>query len=586
MKRKSTQNSKRLILGALVLCLLGVAPDETTAQRPGPPGTFRIQVTLIPVDVRVTDAQGRPVLDLKKEDFTLLENGIRQDIRHFDLQTLKPEPPESDSKVLLRRIPTMELAPEKERTFLILLGRGRLQRPFKNIDAATEFVRSGLLPQDRVAVFAYNRATDFTTNHEQIAQVLERYKNIHEKIESRLELRMSGLAAIYGSKEIPKSLQPDIDKIFQAQGAPGSRQLPPGRVTDSGKIAEDTRQATDTLQSMEIGSLNVSPFDQLRANAVTDLPFEEYISTNVLAMQDLQNIYTSIEYLRYVSGEKHLLFFTENGLFLPRLDNDRSIAAMANDARVTIDTFQTGGVYSDFPMPAASGTFSKRPPSASRMFALSTLKTISELTGGQSFVHEDIGKSLSQLNDATLSDYLLGYYPKNTNWNGNYRRITVKVNRPGLNVSFRHGYYARDTIEPFDREAFLTYSRISSAASYSSEVKDVKFKAKAKQDTSNGEIKIDLIIDPTVVPFQAAGKLHQGKLFVTIFYGNSKGRYLGDVWDTMEMNLREETYQRVMRDGIPFSVRIPMKEPGETFKIVVYNYENDKVGSVMLKAKQ
>jgi hypothetical protein len=259
---------------------------------------------------------------------------------------------------------------------------------------------------------------------------------------------------------------------------------------------------------------------------------------------------------------------------------------MANDARVTIDTFQTGGVYGDFPMSAASGTFSKRPPSASRMFALSTLRTISELTGGQSFTHEDIGKSLSQLNDATLSDYLLGYYPKNANWNGNYRRITVKVNRPELNVSFRHGYYARDTIEPFDREAFLTYSRISSAASYSSEVKDVKFKAKAKQDAANGDIKIDLIIDPTVVPFQAAGKLHQGKLFVTIFYGNSRGRYLGDVWDTMEMNLREESYQRVMKDGIPFSVHIPMKEPGETFKIVVYNYENDKVGSVMLKAKQ
>ena len=61
-------------------------------------------------------------------------------------------------------------------------------------------------------------------------------------------------------------------------------------------------------------------------------------------MQDLQNIYTAVEYLRYMDGEKHLLLFTENGLFLPRLENDKSLAAMANDARVTIDTFQTGGV--------------------------------------------------------------------------------------------------------------------------------------------------------------------------------------------------------------------------------------------------
>jgi predicted component of type VI protein secretion system len=105
-------------------------------------------------------------------------------------------------------VPTAELTPQSRRTFLILMGRGMYQTPWKDVDALIRFVQKELLPQDLVAVFAYNRASDFTADHERIAAVLERYKKIHEKIESRLSLRFTRLVAIYGSKAMPKSLQP------------------------------------------------------------------------------------------------------------------------------------------------------------------------------------------------------------------------------------------------------------------------------------------------------------------------------------------------------------------------------------------
>jgi VWFA-related protein len=590
-----------VILGAISICL---TTGKTTSQQSEVPGTIRVHVSLIPIDVQVADKDGKPVLDLTKDDFTVLENGVRQDIRHFSLQAMVAMVPNPKSKLLLRKVPTLELAPQSSRTFLILLGRGRIQRPFRSVDALIRFVRKDLLPQDQVAVFAYNRATDFTTDHEQIAQVLERYKKIHEKIESRLTLLMSGLAAIYGSREIPKSMQPNINAIFQAPGAPGSREVPPGRITDSGQLSQDMRQVTDTLQRMELNSASVSPLEQMQANMLTDLPFEEFVSTNAMTMQDLQNISTSIEYLRYMDGEKHLLFFTENGLFLPRLENDKSVAAMANDARVAIDTFQTGGVYStmSFSNPAVAPTGSRmrgsgaavraRTPvmqgSTSRTFALSSLQNISQLTGGQSSIHGDISSALDELNEVTRSEYLLGYYPKNTDFDGRYRKITVRVNRPDVEVSFRHGYYARTILEPFDRQAFLTYSRIAAAGAYISEVRDLHFKATAKQDTSlpdKPEVQVDLLINPLAVPFQTVNELHQGRLDITIFYGDSKGRFLGDVWETLDMNLKESTYQRAMQDGIKFSVRIPMEVPDQTLKVVVYNYQNDKVGTVMIKAK-
>jgi VWFA-related protein len=48
------------------------------------PLSLRVDVSLVTVDVEVTDAVGRPVTTLKKEDFQVLENGAAQTVRSFD----------------------------------------------------------------------------------------------------------------------------------------------------------------------------------------------------------------------------------------------------------------------------------------------------------------------------------------------------------------------------------------------------------------------------------------------------------------------------------------------------------------------
>jgi len=585
-------------------------PAQQADQRPGPPGTFRVRVRLIPVDVVVTDKNDRPVPDLKKEDFTILENGRPQEIRHFTVQTLSPEEQTQAGKVpaaptRLRKVPTLDLTPRSNRTFLILLGRGRHQSPFRNIDELVNFVRRDLLPQDLVAVFAYNRATDFTTDHQRIVQVLERYKKIHEKIESKLEVRFSGLAAIYGNKAIPKSLQPEIDEIFNAQGGLASRQVPPGRITAQGRMSEDEKRVSETLQRVEVSDAmgdqgaGVDPFDQLEADMLTDLPFDQYAATSAMTNQDVQNIFTAIEYLRYMEGEKHLLFFTQKGLFLPRMEYDKGVAAMANDARVVIDTFHTGGVEMplDSTFSASTSAMSARGLTAlgmnrrtgvrSNAWALASLRTISELTGGRSSIIQDTDISLARLNEITRVEYLLGYYPANDAWDGKYRRISVKVDRPGLKVSFRHGYYARDSLQPYDRREFLAYSRISAAAGYGPELHDIAFKVAAvPQNSPEGQpqLRVDLQIDPSSVVFKTINDRHTGQVRVTIFYSDSKGRLLGEQWRTLDMNLREETYQRIIGSTIPISIPIPLQDPKQLIKVVVYDSGGDRVGSLLTRA--
>jgi VWFA-related protein len=645
----------RLVVGALVV-LASVRGAVWLSAQERAPGAIRVRITLVPINVVVTDLNDRPVNDLKASDFTVLEDGVRQQISHFEFQALAAmaTDPAKPATALLRKVPTAELTPETRRTFLIVLGRGRLQQPSKGIDGLLQFVRTELLPQDVVAVFAYNRATDFTTDHEKIAQVLERFKKYHEGIEAKMALRFSGLAAIYGSQEIPKGLQSEIANIFEVPGAIGAREVPPGSVTGEQQMKSDSRVVSDTLQRAAIaeatgGALN--PLDMLRADALTDLPFDDFVSSNSQTMQDVQNLYTAVEYLRYVEGEKHLLFFTENGLFLPRLEHDESLAAMANDARVTIDTFQTGGVAPppDIAVPGAAapsgggaagagggggvgggggrgaaggggggggrggaggggggggrggggGQQGGAPPgggqgggrngSASQMFALTSLRNISRLTGGRASIHASVPEALARLDDQTRSGYLLGYYPKNGDWNGKYRRVVVRVNRPDLKLSYRHGYYARESVQPFDRKTFLSYSRISAAASYALEVKDIGVKAavKAVPAASGGgqEAQVDLVIQVSKLPFAGQDGRHKAALQITTFYGDARGRSLGDLWQTLGLNLRDDTWQKALKDGLPFSTRVPLQAAGQTFKIVVYSYDADKVGSVTARLK-
>lgn len=610
MRERFPQVAAAGLGSVLILASVVSLFERPTSAQAQVPGAIRVRVTLVPVDVRVTDAGGRPVLDLRKDDFVILEDGVRQQIDHFSQEVLTAREPAPDEKVMLRKVPTFELSSQSARTFLVVLGRGRLQGPTKGIDGLIRFVRQDLLPQDRVAILAYNRATDFTTDHEQIAQVIERFRKYHERIESTLALRFSGLAALYGSKEIPKSLQPEINRIFSPsaeQAGPGSRQVPPGLITDAGRMADDSRRVTDAFQRIDTGSQN--PFDRLEADSVTDLPFEDYVSLSASTLQDLRNIYTGIEYMRYIEGEKHLLFFTEEGLFLPRLDNDKSVAAMANDARVVIDTFQTGGIITQSlvpgsgaasPFSASQGGMGGRggspppttslfgPGTTSRMNALNSLRNVSDLTGGQASVLADAYTNLTRLDETTRVQYLLGYYPKDTTWDGKYRRITVRVNRPGVRVSYRHGFYAKETLQPFDREAFLAYSRITAAGQYNGEVKDIAFKLKTSEaEGANGanEIQVDLAIDISRVRFRDVGGRHEGKLYVTTFYGDNRGRYLGGIWQEMELNLLEETYEGAQRSGLPYSVRVPRSGPGQTLKIVVYDYNADLVGSATATAK-
>src|SRR5260370_38264086 len=73
------------------------AQDESTKERPRrvlptetePQDIIKIDTDLVPVDVTVTDAKGRLVRNLKREDFKLYEDGAQRSIASFNVEKIE-----------------------------------------------------------------------------------------------------------------------------------------------------------------------------------------------------------------------------------------------------------------------------------------------------------------------------------------------------------------------------------------------------------------------------------------------------------------------------------------------------------------
>jgi VWFA-related protein len=550
------------LAGAVATGVLAQAdkPQQSAAgQQPSPvPGTFRSRITLVPLDIRVLAQSGRPIANLRQEDFTVIEDGEEQRIAHFSRQLLTPDAP-SDAEPRMRQPSSEDVQPQHNRVFLLALGRGRLQYPARGVDAAIRFVRERLLPQDQVAVLAYNRATDFTSDHEAVAHVLERFRERHERLEADLKHQVSGLAAVYGGREIPEKMQSEIDELFESPDTPDFRRLPAGPVLDLEGMAMDVSREYETR------------------NPVDRLSFDAFVGQNVQTFHDLGNVYAGIEYLRYIEGEKHLVFITENGLFVPRVENDERLADVASDARVVIDTIKTGGVYGEPP-----GNRWLSEAAWAHNFAAMSLQNVSRLSGGQSSLFRYADDAFRRIDDATRSWYSIAYYPANTSFDGKFRTIEVKVKRPGVTVLARHGYFAREQLVPFDRRQFLTYSRVLAAGAYGGELTDIPVNITSRRvaDSDSGRVLVlDVRIDPSKVDFTDAGGLQTASLDVAVFCADKKRRTVCEQWDKLDLKLTPEALERAKQEGLSYGARVPLTGEPRDVKVIVYEYGADVLGS-------
>ncbi len=170
--------SWRTIAGALAGI---VAAATLAAQTPQDTPTFRAGVQMIDVDVVVTDKDGKPVRDLTREDFEIVEHGKSQTIRTFSQIDL---PFENPAALAARRARDVEpdvvtnTVPEG-RTYVLLLGAWSVpEDALRARHVAERWLDEVVQPLDRVAVVhvlgTFTDGQPFTSSRRQILHSINR----------------------------------------------------------------------------------------------------------------------------------------------------------------------------------------------------------------------------------------------------------------------------------------------------------------------------------------------------------------------------------------------------------------------------
>ena len=558
------------LAGAVLAATVAVAIAAQTPQPAAPP-QFRGGVMLVPVDVRVVDRLGNPVTDLKESDFSILENGRPQPLKHFSVvdlslpATARPLAGQLTAEALLE-------APTR-RVFLLVLGRGRLQPPARGADAAIAFVKNHVMPQDYVAVIAWGRATSFTTDHPKTLGILERFKSRHEKIEQDLRQYYSGLFAVYAGPEMPAHIQKQVEAVFEEPGAT----MTPGQPTLTAVGAREELAIRNDLMTNEIreatGSTNfITPVgqdaDSVRNRIGRDLTFDEFVGINRQSQQDIGNLYAGIAYMRHLAGEKHLIFLTEHGTYLPSAEDDRSLASQAADARVAMHVMHTGGTTTR----GDGGGFTQ------------TSSRVAQMTGGH-FSSTTMGpRFMDQIDRATRFQYLLGYSPASSTLDGRFRNIQVRVNRRDVRVFHRQGYFARRTPIGLTPALILAQSRIASALMAGGNVPDIELTVAASLP-KGAKGATPVTIEITVKP----GRLHTEpttdptltrlSVEVAMFATDARDRIVGQSWRTVTTDMTPQALERFRTHGLRFTGTLEASAVAKKVKVVVYDPAADLLGT-------
>ena len=72
-----------ILIFSQIFLLTGLSAQQKATQKPDNMPTIRAEVNMISLPVVVTDRLGKRITDLKREDFQVFENGVRQEIAGF-----------------------------------------------------------------------------------------------------------------------------------------------------------------------------------------------------------------------------------------------------------------------------------------------------------------------------------------------------------------------------------------------------------------------------------------------------------------------------------------------------------------------
>jgi VWFA-related protein len=579
---------------------------NTTTQQPPPSGvaTLRAGTQLVVVDVVVTDKNQKPIHGLTASDFTLTEENIPQIVKHFEEHTALT-PADATKFPSMPKFPPgvfTNYTPQPVNGAVNLLLLDALNTPLKD----QFYVRQQLLaylnaapPGTRIAIFGLTTQLTilqgFTSDPEVLKTVATR----------KLGKSSPLLQDSVGGGGIQNSIADDMEDM-------GS----------DATIVANVRQFDAQQQSFQL---------QLRAKYTLD------------AMSQLAL------YLSSIPGRKNLIWFS--GSFpisiLPDItgtlpDPFAVVADSEKEFRDTVNLLARCQVavypidargLTNAPVFDAATTrnYSRNPARMTQDLAKfasdtaaehATMSEMAEATGGRAFYNTN---GLTQAVATAITDgsnfYTLTYTPANPIRDGKFRKIKVQLARSGVNLAYRHGYYADDpdkgppVAKGQPQQSKVADSAVSAGAPTplqnmrvammrgspapteiimkvavfpvgpSTQTEDTPAPGNILSEKVHGPFRrysVSYAIEPSDITFRRApdGKIH-ADFELVIFVFNPEGVLLNRLSTQLHIASPLDELKKNVANGIQYTQQISAPAKGEYFlRIVAHDLTRNHLGAV------
>jgi len=526
-----------------VVCACALAPEFPLAsfaqQSAFPQSAPAIHATseLVLVNVVARDKKGNLLRDLKKEDFTVTEDGKRQDISTFDFENVDALATAgaaeatvagaAGSSNLLKNTSQPAMNARDRRLMLLFFDFSGMdpEQIERGVESAKKFVQTKMLSADMIALVSLSTNMrvdlDFTDDKAKV---------------------LAGLSA-YSASEGQGF---DLGTEGSAEG---------GAETSGSFTADDTDYNTFTADR------------------------------KLLALQSI------MQALGKISQKKSIIYFS-NGITQSGTDNQsalRAATAAAVKNNVSIYPLDVRGLQA-FPPGGEARNASLHGQSAyngsavfndlnSNAASQETLSTLADDTGGKAFFDSNAFSGVfSQVQKDTSAYYVLGFTSTNGLKDGRFRHLKVQVNRPDVKLEYRSGYYAgRDFqhLNRTDREQQMTDEL--DAELPQTDVAIYAGAAYFRQDDSHYYLGVSLVIPGSQIPFVQA-KDRDNATIDLIGTVQANGKLpVGHMRDTVKLAV--DSAQQVRRKNVQYNTAFILAPGNYHLKFVVRENQTGRMGS-------
>ena len=586
-----SNRSRRLFCSAFLLLVISAwasaqqgQPTPASAAGPAssanapaqqPPG-LRVTTRMVVVDVVATDNKDLPIKDLKADDFTVQEEGQEQAVRAFSFHQTEQEPTSASAQASAFVNPKL---------------------PPGYFSNAPSYKSNGALN-----VLLLDALNSTLLNQ---ASMRDAMIKLMEKLPAgqpmAIYLLGNKLTLVQDFTSDPEVLRKAISGVKRQ----GSKLL-------------DNAAGTARMSDMPAGSVMIA--------TMMDVPhikarLEEFHDQHAAAQADFRVRFTldalnSLgRYLAGYPGRKNLVWVSETFPFSIVLDKitsqnnrdfSRDVAAtgsLLSNAQIAIypvDAKALGG-NSDFSVgndpnpignPAVVSTTLDNEAgkvmnreAEERMVSRSTMNDLAEKTGGKAYYNTNNieGAVRRSLEDGSIY-YTLGYYPENKTWDGKFRRITIKVARPGVKLHYRLGYYA---VEP------QSYARLDQAEKTNELAKAMSLDFPAStallfqamvvppSPATGNKILVNYAVDPHGLTFDLGNDgLQHASVDCAVIVYSANNQAVKSLSNTMIAALKPEEYERIQQKSFPCRQTFELA-PGEyLFRLGVRDGHTGALGTL------